>query len=70
VSISAPLNREEIRIASGSTGLTITGGSSNDMIIGNGLSNRLSGGAGDDVLMGSAMDQADILALFNGWTVI
>jgi Ca2+-binding RTX toxin-like protein len=69
-SISVPLNIEEIRIASGSTGLTITGGSSNDMMIGNGLSNRLSGGAGDDLLLGSAMDPADILALFNGWTVI
>jgi Ca2+-binding RTX toxin-like protein len=69
-SISVPLNIEEIRIAAGSSGLTITGSSANEAIIGNGLSNRLSGGAGDDVLLVSAMNQAEILALFNGWPVI
>jgi hypothetical protein len=37
------------------------------MIIGNGLSNRLFGGAGDDVLLISDSSPAAILALFNGW---
>jgi Ca2+-binding RTX toxin-like protein len=67
VSLSVPVNIEEIRLASGSTGLTITGSASNEMIIGNGLSNRLFGGAGDDVLLISDSSPAAILALFNGW---
>jgi Ca2+-binding RTX toxin-like protein len=69
VSLSVPMNIEEIRLASGSTGLTITGSSSNEMIIGNGLSNGLFGGAGDDVLLASDSSPAAILALFNGWVV-
>lgn len=70
VSRSVPLNVEEIRIAAGSSGLTITGGLGSETIIGNGLSNSLYGGAGDDVLLASAMNPADILALFNGWPAI
>lgn len=70
VSISAPLNIEEVRIAAGSSGLTITGSGASETIIGNGLSNRLSGGAGDDVLLSSPMSPAEILALFDSWPVI
>ncbi|MCA3352155.1 MAG: hypothetical protein INF97_16330 [Roseomonas sp.] len=70
VSRGVPLNVEEIRIAAGSSGLTITGGLGSETIIGNGLSNSLYGGAGDDVLLASAMNPADILALFNGWPAI
>lgn len=69
-SVSVPLNIEEIRITAGSSGLTITGSSASEAIIGNGLSNRLSGGAGDDVLLASAMNPGEILALFNSWPVI
>jgi Ca2+-binding RTX toxin-like protein len=69
-SITVPLNMEEIRIATGSSALTITGGLGSETIIGNGLSNNLYGGAGDDVLLASPMNPADILALFNGWPAI
>lgn len=69
-SITVPLNMEEIRIATGSNALTITGGLGSETIIGNGLSNNLYGGAGDDVLLASPMNPADILALFNGWPAI
>ena len=69
-SITVPLNMEEIRIATGSSALTITGGLGSETIIGNGLSNNLYGGAGDDVLLASPMNPIDILALFNGWPAI
>ncbi|MCA3431753.1 MAG: hypothetical protein INF71_19280 [Roseomonas sp.] len=69
-SITVPLNMEEIRIATGSSALTITGGLGSETIIGNGLSNNLYGGAGDDVLLASPMNSIDILALFNGWPAI
>lgn len=69
-SISVALNMEEIRIAAGSSGLTITGSLGGETIIGNGLSNNLYGGLGDDVLLASAMNPADILALFNGWPAL
>lgn len=67
VNLAVPLNVEQVRIASGSRGVTITGGSGDDVIIGNGLSNNLVGGAGNDVLVAVDMNPADILALFNGW---
>ncbi|MCA3280912.1 MAG: hypothetical protein ING10_16735 [Roseomonas sp.] len=70
VSISVALNMEEIRIAAGSSGLTMTGSLGGETIIGNGLSNNLYGGLGDDVLLASAMNPADILALFNGWPAL
>lgn len=70
ISITLPQNVEAVLIAPGSSGLTITGGVGSETLIGNGLSNRLSGGAGDDVLLASVMDPAEILALFNGWPVI
>lgn len=70
VSIALPLNVEEIRIATGSSGLTITGGIGSETLVGNGLSNSLYGGAGDDVLLASAMNPADILALFNSWPTL
>ena len=67
VNLTIPLNVEQIRIAPGSTGVTISGGSGDDVIIGNGLSNNLFGGAGNDVLVAVDMNPTDILALFNGW---
>lgn len=69
-SIGVPLNVEETLIAPGSSGLTITGSVGSETIIGNGLSNNLRGGAGDDMLLASAMDPSEILALFNVWPAI
>jgi Ca2+-binding RTX toxin-like protein len=69
-SITVPLNVEEVRIAAGSSGLTITGSIGNETLFGNGLSNNISGGAGDDVILASSMSPADILALFNSWPAL
>ena len=55
---------EAMRIAADVTGITITGGVGNDILIGNGLANSLSGGAGDDVILAGNVTLADIYALF------
>jgi Ca2+-binding RTX toxin-like protein len=55
---------EALRIAEGVSGITITGGAGNDMLIGNGLANSFNGGAGDDVILAGNVTLADIHALF------
>jgi len=64
VSFSMPDQVEALQIAAGVTGITLTGGAGNDMLIGNGLANNLSGGAGDDVILAGNVTLADIYALF------
>ena len=63
-SMTMPDQVEAMRIAADVTGITITGGAGNDMLIGNGLGNSLSGGAGDDVILVGNVTLADIYALF------
>ena len=55
---------EALQIASGISGITITGGAGNDMLVGNGLANTFVGGAGDDVILAGNVTLADIYALF------
>lgn len=55
---------EALRIADGVSGITLTGSAGNDILVGNGLANRLSGGAGDDVILVGNVSIADIHALF------
>jgi Ca2+-binding RTX toxin-like protein len=55
---------EALQIASGISGITITGGAGNDMLVGNGLANTFVGGAGDDVILAGNVTLADISALF------
>ena len=55
---------EALQIAAGVTGITLTGGAGNDMLIGNGLANNMNGGAGDDVILVGNVTLADIYALF------
>lgn len=55
---------EALQIASGVSGITITGGAGNDMLVGNGLANNIVGGAGDDVILAGNVTVADIYALF------
>ncbi|MFN7308512.1 MAG: calcium-binding protein, partial [Acetobacteraceae bacterium] len=64
VSMTMPDQFEVLQIASGISGITITGGAGNDMLIGNGLSNNFNGGAGDDVILMGNVTLADIHALF------
>jgi uncharacterized protein (DUF2141 family) len=64
VSMTMPDHVETFQIAAGISGITITGGAGNDMLIGNGLSNNLNGGAGDDVILAGNVTLADIYALF------
>jgi len=64
VSITMPDQVEALQIASGISGITITGGAGNDMLIGNGLANTFNGGAGDDVILAGNVTLADIYALF------
>ena len=64
VSMTMPDHVKELQIAAGISGITITGGTGNDMLIGNGLSNTLNGGAGDDVILSGNVTMADIYALF------
>ncbi|MCA3419281.1 MAG: VCBS repeat-containing protein, partial [Roseomonas sp.] len=64
VSITMPVHVETLQIAAGISGITITGGAGNDMLIGNGLSNNFNGGAGDDVILAGNVTLADIYALF------
>jgi len=53
-----------LQIASGVSGITITGGAGNDMLVGNGLANNIVGGAGDDVKLAGNVTLTDVYALF------
>ena len=64
VSMTVPDHVETLQIAAGISGITITGGAGNDMLIGNGLGNTFIGGAGDDVILAGNVTLADIYALF------
>jgi Ca2+-binding RTX toxin-like protein len=64
VSMTTPDHVEALQIEFGISGITITGGSGNDMLIGNGLANAFVGGAGDDVILIGNATLADIYALF------
>lgn len=64
VGMTMPDQVEVMRIAADATGITITGGAGNDMLIGNGLANSFNGGAGDDVILAGNVTLADIYALF------
>jgi Ca2+-binding RTX toxin-like protein len=64
VSMTMPDQVEALQIAAGISGITITGGAGNDMLVGNGLANSLNGGAGDDVILAGNVTLADIYALF------
>jgi serralysin len=64
VSMTTPDYVEALRIAAGISGITLTGGAGNDMLIGNGLANNFNGGAGDDVILAGNATLADIYALF------
>ena len=64
VSMTKPDHVEALQIAAGISGITLTGSAGNDMLIGNGLSNTLNGGAGDDVILVGNVTLADIYALF------
>jgi Ca2+-binding RTX toxin-like protein len=64
VSFTMPNHVEQIMIAAGVTGITITGSSGADIIIGNGLANNFNGGAGDDIILAQNIAVQDILALF------
>jgi Ca2+-binding RTX toxin-like protein len=55
---------EALRIADGVSGITLTGSAGNDILVGNGLANRLSASAGDDVILVGNVSIADIHALF------
>jgi Ca2+-binding RTX toxin-like protein len=64
VSVTMPDHVETLQIAAGISGITITGGAGNDMLIGNGLANTFVGGAGDHVILAGNVTLADIYALF------
>jgi Ca2+-binding RTX toxin-like protein len=64
VSITMAPHLETLRIADGISGITISGGAANDVLIGNGLANIFNGGAGDDVILAGNVTLADISALF------
>ena len=64
VNITLPDHVEALRIAEGVSGITVTGGAGNDMLIGNGMANTFNGGAGDDVILTGNVTLADIYALF------
>jgi Ca2+-binding RTX toxin-like protein len=64
VSMSIPNDIETLRIATDVSGVTLTGGAGNDMLVGNGLTNTFNGGAGDDVILAGNVTLADIYALF------
>jgi Ca2+-binding RTX toxin-like protein len=63
--MTLPDHVEMAVIAPDVSGITVTGGAGNDMLIGNGLSNNFNGGAGDDVILAGNVTLADIYALFN-----
>jgi Ca2+-binding RTX toxin-like protein len=62
--LNLPDHVEALRIAEGVSGIIISGGAGNDMLIGNGLANNFNGGAGDDVILAGNVTLADIYALF------
>ncbi|MCA3287398.1 MAG: VCBS repeat-containing protein [Roseomonas sp.] len=64
VTMSMPDHVETLQIAAGISGVTIAGGSGNDMLIGNGLANAFVGGAGDDVILAGNVTLSDVYALF------
>jgi len=64
VNMTMPDQVEVLQIASGISGITLTGGAGNDVLIGNGLANTFNGGAGDDVILAGNVTLADIYALF------
>jgi len=64
LSMAMPDHIEALRIANGISGITLTGGAGNDMLMGNGLANNFNGGAGDDVILAGSTTLADIYALF------
>lgn len=62
--IDVPENIEVLMIARGVAGITVRGGTGNNMLIGNGLANTFIGGVGDDVILAGESRLADIYALF------
>jgi Ca2+-binding RTX toxin-like protein len=64
LSMAIPDHIEALRIATDVSGVTLTGGAGNDMLIGNGFANTFNGGAGDDVILAGNVTLADIYALF------
>jgi hypothetical protein len=62
--MALPDHVEMAIVAPSVSGITITGGSGNDMLVGNGLANTFNGGAGDDVILAGNVTLADIYALF------
>jgi hypothetical protein len=64
VNMTMPDQVEVLQIASGISGITLTGGAGNDMLVGNGLANTFNGGAGDDVILAGNVTLTDIYALF------
>ncbi|MCA3272608.1 MAG: putative Ig domain-containing protein [Roseomonas sp.] len=64
VSMTAPVHVESLQIAAGISGITLTGGAGNDMLMGNGLANTFMGGAGDDLILVGTVTLADIYAQF------
>jgi Ca2+-binding RTX toxin-like protein len=64
INFTLPNHVEAMLIAEGASGITITGGAGNDVLIGNGLANTFDGGAGDDVILAGNVTLADIYALF------
>lgn len=65
VDLVLPENVEVAKVASGVSGISVTGGTGNDVLIGNGLANSFNGGAGDDVILAGNVTLADIYALFS-----
>jgi Ca2+-binding RTX toxin-like protein len=64
VSMTMAHHVEAMHIASGISGITLTGGAGNDVLVGNGLANTFVGGAGDDLILAGNVTLADIYALF------
>ena len=62
--MAMPDHVEVLQIAAGISGITITGGAGNDMLIGNGLANTFVGVGGDDVILVANVTLTDIYALF------
>jgi Ca2+-binding RTX toxin-like protein len=62
--MALPDHVEMAIVAPSVSGITITGGSGNDILVGNGLANTFNGGAGDDVILAGNVTLADIYALF------
>lgn len=64
VSFTMPNHVEQIVIAAGVTGITVTGGTGGVIFISNGLANNFNGGAGDDIILAQNITVQDMLALF------